>query len=341
MSYDLIGVGNALLDFQIEVPESVLEELQIKKASMSLVEAPYQLKLLAELHQKLGKQSFVTSPGGSAANTLAGFARMGGKSALVAKVGSDDNGQLYASETQKSGVEFFSKPGGQADTGTCLALITPDAERTMLTCLGISIQLDESDISEEKIEKAKILFLEGYMWDTPTGKAASLKAAKIAKQKGLRVALTLSDSFCVGRHHEEFVSFVKNDVDILFANELEAQAITKTQELAPAFEDLKTWADQVFVSIGPKGALASEESGRTSLQVPTWDVPVKDKIGAGDLFASGVLFGLLRKKSLQESAYLGCYAATRVIQQMSARIEEDLSGRVNEALQGPGRQAVA
>lgn len=341
MSYEIIGLGNALLDFQLEVPESTLKELQIKKGSMNLVEAPYQLKVLAELDQKLGKDKLQVSSGGSLANSLAGFANLGGRAALIAKVGDDENGKTYASDMAQAGVDFFSKPEGKNATGTCLALITPDAERTMLTSLGISVEIEESDIQPEKIGSSKILFVEGYMWDSPSGKTATLQAVELAKEKGVKIAITLSDSFCVQRHKEAFVDFVKNSADIVFANEAEAIEITSTKTEDEAFAELKTWAEKVFVSIGPKGALGSEDFGKNTTKAPTWNVQVKDLIGAGDLFAAGVLFGLTRQKNLQESCFIGCYAASKVIQQMSTRLSIDLSKEVDTARKGPGEQAVA
>jgi len=341
MKYDLVGIGNALLDFQIEVPEKILEELQIKKGSMTLVEPNYQLKVLSLLREKFNASNFKMSSGGSAANSLAGFSNYGGKSLLIGKLGQDENGAFYQKDLNACGVQFSSKTTTELPTGTCLALITPDAERTMLTSLGAAVELNTKDLDVDALKHSDFLYIEGYLWDSPSARAACLEAASIAKQNHTKVAFTYSDAFCVKRHFKDFLDLAKNKIDILFCNEHEAKAATETEDISKAFEEIAKWSPTVCVSIGPKGALVAEQAGKKTDRVATWDAKLVDKLGAGDLFASGVLFGLSQQRTLKEAAYLGCFSATRVIEQMSARLTQDLSKEIDQALQGPGKNAAA
>lgn len=335
MQNELIGIGNALLDFQLEVPDSVLTELKIKKGSMNLVDADYQLRIFSELHQRFGRDHFEVNSGGSAANTLAGFANLGGKAHFVGKLGRDDNAREYHADLQRVGIAFDYTPHAELPTGTCLALITPDAERTMLTHLGAAIDLNVKDLPTKALQASKILYLEGYLWDSRTAREACLEAAQVSRSSGMRVAMTFSDAFCVERHHDSFMEMLRNNVDILFCNETEAQMAAKNKDTHEAFKILSRLCPVVAVSTGPRGALLSENFGKHCTEVETWDVPLVDKLGAGDLFAAGVLYGLIRERPLQEAGYLGCYSATRVIQQMSGRLKEDLSKSVSQACRGP------
>lgn len=189
-------------------------------------------------------------------------------------------------------------PEAKEATGTCLALITPDAERTMLTHLGIATNLQAKDIKADKIQASEIVYIEGYLWDPPLGRAASKEAIQVA-QLGKKVAFTYSDSFCVSRHHDDFVSLAKSSIDILFCNEHEALEATKEKDIQKAFRILKDWAPIVTVTTGPHGALLSDSTKGIVEEVDTWDVKLVDKIGAGDLFASGFLFGLNSREKLE------------------------------------------
>jgi sugar/nucleoside kinase (ribokinase family) len=209
----------------------------------------------------------------------------------------------------------------------------------MLTSLGVAIELSKKDLDVEVIKQTPILYIEGYLWDSPTAREACLEAIKIAKENGNKVAFTYSDGFCVDRHKQDFIELAQSKVDILFCNESEAKAATNHRQAQHAFEEMCTWTDMLFVSTGPKGCLVSADKGKQKEEVPTWDAKLVDKLGAGDLFASGVLFGLKNNKSLKECAYLGCFSATRVIQQMSARLDDSLSKQVEVALKGPGANA--
>lgn len=341
MKYEVLGLGNALLDYQVEVPNSFLEEHGLKKGSMSLVDAATQHRLLDEVQKRFSKSAIRQTSGGCAANTLAGFANFGGKAFFVGKVGNDENGKTYERDLKSAKVETALHPESKDHTGTCLALITPDAERTMLTHLGIATELQPTDISGDKIQASDIVYIEGYLWDPPSGRAASREAMKAGKQLGKKIAFTFSDSFCVNRHHNDFVSLAKSSIDILFCNEHEAIEATGEKDVHAAFRVMKDWAPIVTITTGPRGALLSDSSRGLTEEIGTWDVKLVDKLGAGDLFAAGFLFGIARGKSLKEAGYLGCYSATKIIQQISARLNEDLSLQISTAIKGPTAETAA
>jgi sugar/nucleoside kinase (ribokinase family) len=338
MKYDVLGVGNALLDFQIEVSNEFLEKHGLKKGSMSLVDAATQHRIIAEVEATYGHSAIRKTSGGCTANTLAGLANYGGRAYFVGKIGCDANGETYVRDLKKARVDSHLEPEDHDHTGTCLALITPDAERTMLTHLGIATQLKISDIKAEKIQASDIVYIEGYLWDPPSGRSASKEAIQIARQIKKKVAFTFSDSFCVKRHLEDFLHLAKNSIDILFCNEHEALEATGETKIESAFRAMKNWAPIVAITTGPKGALLSDSTRGLTEEIGTWDVKLVDKLGAGDLFAAGFLFGLIRSKSLKEAGYLGCYSATKVIQQMSARLDEDLSSQIELAIRGPSAE---
>ena len=334
MKYDVVGLGNALLDFQVRVPFEALSELQVVKNSMTLVAEADQHKALSYIKEKYHSGCQISS-GGCAANTLAGLANYGGSGFFFGRVGSDDNGRHYREDLENCGLTTQLSQSSQGHTGTCLALITPDAERTMLTHLGVAIDLSEKDIEPAPIADGSIVYIEGYLWDSPSARKASIKAMDIAKAQGKKVALTFADSFCVERHFQDFLDLAKNRVDILFCNESEALMATKKSSVKDAFAVMKDWTDYVCMTLGPRGAYLSNRSTNTQEELSTWDVKLVDKLGAGDLFAAGVLFGIGKGKSLRECGYLGCYAATRVIQQMGARLLVELSPEIELAARGP------
>lgn len=335
MKYQVYGVGNALLDYQVHVSEEFLKKQGFKKGSMTLVDAETQHKLIQEVRKNFGTHAIKQTSGGCAANTLAGFSNFGGVACFVGKVANDEHGQYYRKDLIDCGVQFDTPAGNSDHTGTCLALITPDAERTMLTHLGIATHLSKKDIESEKISASDIIYIEGYLWDPAGGREASTEAIQIAKQKNKKVSFTYSDAFCVDRHHADFVQLAKQSIDILFCNESEALRATNATQVQEAFRIMREWSDTVCITIGAKGALLSQRSSKSIEEIPTWDVKLVDKLGAGDLFASGVLYGLTHGKNLRESGFLGCYSATRIIEQVSARLSTSLKPHIAEACQGP------
>lgn len=334
MEWDLVGLGNALLDVQVEAPDSFLTEIGAAKASMSLVTFKSQEETLQKVRDRYGRFVKYTS-GGSAANTLAGFASWGGKGFFIGKVGADENGRHYREDLENCGVKTALSIGKHDYTGTCLALISPDAERTMLTHLGVAVQLDSQDVAEEVILKTKCIYIEGYLWDSPTAREAARKAIQTARSRGILVSMTTSDRFCIQRHKGDFIELAQKHCDILFCNESEAMELTDTNSPEAALQILKAWTPTVCITAGPRGALLSHRKTNEVLSLETWDVALKDKLGAGDLFAAGFLYGHLKGYSLKEAGFLGCYSATRVIQQMGARLEKPLQTHLTEALAGP------
>lgn len=335
MKYDLVGLGNALLDLQIETPATLLEVLEVTKGSMTLVEAKHQADTLSRLEQVLSTHDVKKTSGGCSANTLVGFASYGGRACFFGRVGKDEQGQHYANDMKAIGLDAQLSEDATKPTGTCLALITPDAERTMLTHLGAAVELRSQDLNAEIIAEAKVTYIEGYLWDSLTARKASLDAIRIAKTNQRQTAFTFSDSFCVDRHRADFVELAKNQIDILFCNETEAMSATQTKSAEEAFRILKEWSPFVFMTWGEKGALLSDRERGLYEHVPTWPVRVVDKLGAGDLFAAGALFGWIQNRSLQEIGRLGCFSAGKVIEQFGARLPFKLSTHIDEAIRGP------
>lgn len=338
MKYDVIGVGNALVDYQIEVPFGFLKTHQLQRGSMTLVDVGMQNDLITEISHTFGKDKIKKSSGGCAANTLAGMANIGASTYYITKVAKDEDGDFYKNDLEKAGVKYDLHPSESGHTGTCIALITPDAERTMLSNLGVSGELSVKDVNPMQIEQGKIVYIEGYLWDARLGREACKEAIKIAKEKNKKVAFTCSDAWCVERHRKEFVEYAKSSIDILFCNEAEAIEMTRAQDVFAAFKILREWCDVVCITTGPRGALISHKEEGVCEEIPTWSVKLIDKLGAGDLFASGVLYGLTHGKSMRESAFLGCYSATKVIQQMSGRLNSSLKDDIEMAIQGPNKK---
>jgi len=339
MKYNVYGVGNALLDYQVEVPFEFLKTHGFTEGAMVLIEEAQQKKLLDEIHKNFADNLILKTSGGCAANTLAGIGNFGGSAYFVGKIGQDENGAFYKKDLTKWNIDFEPSPASDKPTGTCLAMITPDAERTMLTHLGVSVDLDESDIDPEKIKESEIVYIEGYLWDSPSARAACRKAIQIAKENKKKVAFTFSDAFCVERHHKDFVDLAKNDVDILFCNETEALKATQSIDIMASFKEMRNWVEYLNITTGPRGALISNKREGISEEIPTWSIKLIDKLGAGDLFAAGFLHGITHGKTTRESAFLGCYSATMVIQQMSGRLDQDLSNSIKKAVKGPQTDA--
>ena len=311
--FDVVGIGNAIVDVLNFSDEASLAKHGLIKGSMTLVDE----QRAESLYKQMGPSTECS--GGSVANTLAGMASLGSKTAFIGKVKNDQLGGIFTHDMHAVGVHFTSSPLERGpSTANCLVYVTPDAQRTMATYIGACSRVSETDIQEEIIESAAVTYIEGYLWDTENAKAAIRKAIQIARQAKKKIAFTLSDPFCVDRHREEFLHLVKHDIDILFANESELRSLFETDDLQVAINKVRGLCGIVATTCGEKGSVVITKDAIE--EVPTNRVAhVVDTTGAGDLYASGFLFGLTRGWDLASSASLGNRCAGEIISQIGAR----------------------
>ena len=323
---DVVGLGNAIVDVIAHAEDSFLAAEGMAKGGMTLIEA----ERAESLYARMGPA--VEMSGGSAANTMAGIASLGGGAAFIGKVKDDQLGQIFAHDIRKAGVAFRTRPArGGAPTARCLIFVTPDAQRTMNTYLGASVELGPEDVDEALIAAAQVTYLEGYLWDRPRAKDAFRKAARIAHEAGRQVALTLSDPFCVERHRAEFQELVRGPVDILFANEAEIRALWQVRDFDAALSATRGLVQIAALTRSEKGSVVLSNGKMES--VPAEPVQrVVDTTGAGDLFAAGFLHGLTQGRPPAEAARIGAIAAAEVIAHVGARPERPLKALVAERL---------
>jgi sugar/nucleoside kinase (ribokinase family) len=316
--YDVLAIGNAIVDVIADATDSFLAEQGMAKGGMALIDEAAAERLYAAMGPG------VEISGGSGGNTIAGLAAFGGRGAFIGKVRDDALGDIYRHDLRAAGVDFDTPATTEGlATARCLILVTPDAERTMNTFLGACTGLVEADIDEALVASAGITYLEGYLFDLPPAKAAFRKAASLARAAGRKVALTLSDSFCVHRYRDEFLELIDGHIDILFANEDEIGALYPAEDVVSAARIAAEHLEIVTVTRGSAGALLVR--GDEVVEVPASAVgAVVDTTGAGDLYAAGVLFGLSRGLPLAECGRLGCAAAGEVIGHFGARPRGDL-----------------
>ena len=310
---DVVGVGNAIVDVLAEADDAFIVEQNLNKGAMALIDA----QQAEALYERMGPGTEMS--GGSAANTIAGLASLGGKAGFIGKVRDDQLGAVFRHDIRALGVEFATAPmTAGPPTARCLILITPDAQRTMNTFLGACVELTEDDIDEALIGRAQITYLEGYLFDPPAAKRAFAKAAAAAHAAGRKVSLTLSDTFCVERHREEFQDLVANHIDILFANENEAKALYRKDDFNDAVAAVRGNCEIVCVTRSEKGSiiLAGDQSHEIPAERPERLV---DTTGAGDLYAAGVLYGLTQGRPLPDCGRIGSLAAAEAISHVGAR----------------------
>jgi len=313
MSYDVFGVGNAIMDMQVQCDDAFLDAMGIEKGIMTLVDETRQKEIL----DALAGHNVNYCSGGSAANTIVGIADMGGKAAYACKTGADGFGNQYMQEMKDLGIAIeVSQTEGQ--TGTCVVLITPDAQRTMLTNLGISSSLDENDIVESEIAKAKYVYIEGYLFCGESTKAAAMKAIELAKKNNVKVALTISDPFLIDICRKEFEALIEGPVDLLFCNEDEARALTGLEDPIDCAHAIHKHCENVALTLGKKGSIIMHQ-GET-LPVEGVETDAIDTTGAGDMYAAGVLYGITNGLSWQKAGHLGSHAAGLVVSQLGARL---------------------
>jgi sugar/nucleoside kinase (ribokinase family) len=312
--YDVLGIGNAIVDVIARAEDDFLVAHGMHKGGMALIDEAR----AAAIYAAMGPA--VESSGGSAANTIVGVASFGGRAAFVGKVKDDELGRTFAHDIRAARVAFDTRPAKHGpSTARCYIMVTPDGERTMNTYLGAAQDLTPEDLDEAAIAASEVVYLEGYLWDPPQAKAAFVKAAEIAHKAGRRVALTLSDAFCVDRYRGEFLDLLrKGTVDIVFANEHELRSLYETADFAVATLALQKDARLAIVTRSEKGCVVVTPEEVHA--VPAARVEqVVDVTGAGDLFAAGFLTGLARGKDHRSAAQLGALAAAEVIQHIGAR----------------------
>ena len=318
MTYDVVAVGNAIIDILQPVPDSFLVQEEISKGAMTLIDEARADHLTAQF------RTATVAAGGSAANTVTGIASFGGKAGYVGKVASDELGARFTREFRAAGVSFDTPPReGQPGTARCLIAVTPDGQRSMSTYLGASTLLSRSDIDADLIRSGAVLFLEGYLFDRDEAKSAFVRAAEIASGAKRKVSLTLSDLFCVERHRESFKQLVAHHVDILFANESEILALYQTSDLRAALAAAQAACPIVAVTRSELGSVIVSEAGETRV-APMPVAKVVDTTGAGDQYAAGFLFGHARGRSLAECGALASLAASEVIAHVGPRPETNL-----------------
>ena len=306
----VLGIGNAIVDVICKVDDQYLISNQLTKSTMKLVDESEFKKLLSTL--KIEE----TVSGGSVANSIVGLSQLGNDVGFIGKVNADDLGQKYEEGLTKEKVQYFyNKKLENSPTGTCLILITPDAERTMVTFLGIAGKINQNDINEKALQESKVIFLEGYLWDEGEPKSAFNKAMSLSNTK----AMSLSDQFCVERHKDNFLDLVKNKLDIIFANEQEIMSLIDTNSLKDVTEFGKQLGKLLVITRGEKGSIAINNQEIIECQSNP-NLKIVDLTGAGDLFAAGFLHGFINNIQTKECLEKGTEMSSKIIQRFGARL---------------------
>lgn len=319
--HDVLAVGNAIVDVLAHADDAFLDDHGMVKGSMALVDDA----VAHALYDDMGPA--VEISGGSAANTAAGIASLGGRAAFVGKIADDQLGEVFAHDIRAAGVAFeaLAPLAGGPSTARCLILVTPDAQRTMNTYLGASALISPADVDSDEVAAAAVTYCEGYLWDQPDAKAAIVAAMDAARAAGRKVAFTLSDSFCVDRHRAEFLELAEGKVDVLFANEAEICSLYEVDDFDAAAERVAGHVAIACLTRSEKGSEVITDAGER-IAVPAAPVDaVVDTTGAGDLYAAGFLYGLTGGRDLETCARLGALAAAEVISHVGARPETSLA----------------
>jgi sugar/nucleoside kinase (ribokinase family) len=317
--YDVVAIGNAIVDVLSFADDAFIKDNGVDKGTMMLIDEAR----AKSLYEKMGSCTEIS--GGSAANTLAGMASLGSKTAFIGKVFDDELGRIFRHDLRATGVDFdtIAASKGRA-TARCLILVAPDGERTMNTFIGACNEIYDADIDADLIAKAKVIYGEGYMWDLACTKRAIEKSFADAKASGAKIAFTLSDVFCVSRAREEFVAMLENDLDILFCNEAEIQALYPDMSMGDILDHVQGKAEIIVVTKSEKGSTILTKDDRISVDAAPINELV-DTTGAGDLYAAGFLHGYCAGKPLAECGRLGAICAGEIIQHLGARAQKPLS----------------
>lgn len=324
--FDVLTVGNAIVDILSRCEDDFLVDNGITKGAMNLIDAERAEKLYALMGPA------VEASGGSAGNTAAGIASLGGKAAYFGKVAEDQLGKIFAHDIRAQGVHYETKPEGTfPPTARSMIFVTDDGERSMNTYLGACVEFGPEDVEPEVVAQSKVTYFEGYLWDPPRAKQAILDCARIAHENGREMSMTLSDSFCVGRYRDEFLDLMRSGtVDIVFSNKQEALALYETEDFDLALERMARDCKLAAVTMSEEGAVILKGGERIRVEATVIDKLV-DTTGAGDLFAAGFLFGYTQGRSLFDCGRLGCLSAGIVIQQIGPRPFGSLSEAARDA----------
>ena len=331
----MYAIGNALVDIQIQVPDSVIAELGCDKGGRYPTQHGRQQEILQTalgpdtLDSALQSPKIQTAAGGSAANTVHGMSLLGGRAGFCGKWADDRFGSLFKTHLQQSGI-IFRPTYGQGMTGSCVVLVTDDAQRTMFTCLGVSGNVDHHDIDEDRLAQSQVVYLEGYFLENERSLQTLLRAIAIARHNNVHIALTASDAFCVDRHRDQFITLIQNDVDWLFANAQEAQRLSRTNNSEAALRVLSGWCNHVAVTDGAQGSLLSCHGEWVTL--PAVDITAVDTTGAGDAYAAGLLYGITHDRTPQESGKIASLFAAQVAMTMGPHFKGALPPDLVELL---------
>ncbi|MBY6219072.1 adenosine kinase [Qipengyuania aquimaris] len=325
--YDVVAIGNAIVDVMAPCEDELIDELDLAKGGMTLVDT----ERAKELYSAMGRATEIS--GGSAANTLAGMAALGAQCAFIGQVAKDQLGEIFAHDIRAVGIDFDTQPReGDPPTARCLIFVTPDGERTMNTFLGASQFLPPAALDEELIASAGVLYLEGYLWDPEEPRSAMRRAIEVARNAGRKVAFTASESFVIDRHGDDFRALIEEgQIDILFVNEHELATLTGEEDFDKGLDMIKDKVPVLVATRSAKGAVAIQNGERAQVAAEPID-KVVDTTGAGDLFAAGFLTGHTRGKDLETCLKMGAICAGEIISHIGARSEKDLKALVAEKL---------
>ena len=316
--FDVYGIGNAIVDFQVQITEDELSSVDVEKSTMALTDKDSQHQILSSFSEK----SVNKASGGSAANTMIALNQLGARTAYSCLVGDDENGIFYLSEMKEIGISIQTKPKPSETTGSCLIFITPDAERTMLTHLGVSANFSEVDVSEEAIKNSNWIYIEGYLFSSENGRAASKKAIDLAKKHGTKVSLTFSDVFIVNSN-QEFLEDVVGKSDLIFANFNEARAFLNTEEsLDKVVNFMEQKIDNFVITLSEKGVFCKLNA--ETARIEAYPTTAIDDTGAGDMFAGAFLHSVNQGLDLQAAGQLSCLLSSKVVSKLGPRLEGDL-----------------
>jgi fructokinase len=321
-TFDVVGIGNAIVDVLVQADDDLLDNFELTKGTMALVDEHQAETLYASVGPGL------ETSGGSAANTLAGVAQLGGRAGFIGRVRNDQLGGIFSHDIRSVGARFDTPAATTGpSTARCLILVTPDAQRTMCTYLGASVGLDPADLDLDLVAQAKVLYLEGYLWGSDEAKAAFIAAAEVARAHGGEVALSLSDAFCVERHRDSFQELVDGHVDILFANEMEITALYKSNSFEEAADQVRGRCKVAALTRSELGSLILNGEGSHVIE-PFQLGPLVDTTGAGDLYAAGFLHGYTQGQDLDACGRLGSLCAGQVVTQLGPRPQGSLKDLV-------------